>query len=56
MKSKYEQALIPRQYYHISNRGNNREVIFLEPRNYAYILRLYINMGHRLRELTLTVY
>jgi REP element-mobilizing transposase RayT len=28
-------------YYHIYNRGNNREDIFLEERNYDYFLRLY---------------
>ncbi|MBL6965124.1 MAG: hypothetical protein ISR60_01105 [Anaerolineales bacterium] len=29
------------QYYHIYNRGNNRENLFIEKRNYAYFLRLY---------------
>jgi REP element-mobilizing transposase RayT len=29
------------QYYHIFNRGNNREDIFLEDRNYVHFLRLY---------------
>ena len=33
--------LEPGKYYHIYNRGNNRENIFLEERNYAYFLRLY---------------
>lgn len=28
-------------YYHIYNRGNNRENIFIEERNYAYFLTLY---------------
>lgn len=28
-------------YYHIYNRGNNRETIFIEPRNYEYFLQLY---------------
>jgi len=28
-------------YYHIYNRGNNRENIFREERNYAYFLQLY---------------
>jgi REP element-mobilizing transposase RayT len=28
-------------YYHIFNRGNNRERIFREPRNYNYFLKLY---------------
>jgi putative transposase len=30
------------QYYHIYNRGNNRENIFFEERNYRYFLRLYV--------------
>jgi len=29
------------QYYHIFNRGNNRENIFIEERNYRYFLELY---------------
>ena len=29
------------QYYHIYNRGNNRENIFIEERNYRHFLRLY---------------
>ena len=29
------------QYYHIYNRGNNREDIFIEERNYRYFLKLY---------------
>jgi putative transposase len=29
------------QYYHIYNRGNNREGIFVEERNYRHFLRLY---------------
>jgi len=29
------------QYYHIYNRGNNRENLFVEPRNYSYFLRLF---------------
>ena len=33
--------LQPGKYYHIYNRGNNRENIFLEERNYPYFLRLY---------------
>jgi REP element-mobilizing transposase RayT len=28
-------------YYHIYNRGNNRENLFVEPRNFAYFLKLY---------------
>jgi putative transposase len=33
--------LVPGQYYHIYNRGNSGETLFLEPRNYQYFLRLY---------------
>ncbi len=33
--------LLPANYYHIFNRGNNRENLFLEQRNYHYLLRLY---------------
>lgn len=33
--------LLPGQLYHIYNRGNNRENLFLETRNYDYFLRLY---------------
>jgi len=33
--------LIPGLYYHIYNRGNNREDLFREERNYRYFLRLY---------------
>jgi len=29
------------QYYHIYNRGNNRENLFVQKRNYPYFLRLY---------------
>jgi REP element-mobilizing transposase RayT len=29
------------EYYHIYNRGNNRENIFIEERNYPYFLNLY---------------
>ena len=36
---KYE-ALKSEQYYHIYNRGNNREDIFLEEKNYFYFLDL----------------
>lgn len=28
-------------YYHIFNRGNNRETVFCEQRNYIYFLKLY---------------
>ncbi len=32
---------VPGQCYHIFNRGNNREDLFREERNYRYFLRLY---------------
>jgi len=38
------QAIIPLEpghYYHIYNRGNNRENIFVEERNYRYFMQLY---------------
>lgn len=34
------QPLIPDRYFHIYNRGNNGEDIFLEERNYEYFLNL----------------
>jgi putative transposase len=34
-------SLRPGAYYHIFQRGNNRENIFLEKRNYAYFMKLY---------------
>ncbi|MDT0641287.1 transposase [Zunongwangia sp. F363] len=36
---KYE-PLIPEQYYHIYNCGNNKQDIFFEKRNYIYFLEL----------------
>lgn len=33
--------LQPGLYYHIFNRGNNRENLFFEERNYGYFLKLY---------------
>ena len=33
--------LEPGHYYHIFNRGNNRENIFFEERNYRYFMQLY---------------
>ena len=29
-------------YYHIFNRGTNRENVFIEERNYRYFLQLYL--------------
>ncbi len=33
--------LVPGEYYHIYNRGNNRENLFRQERNYDYFMRLY---------------
>ncbi len=33
--------LVPGMYYHIYNRGNNHENLFIEKRNYPYFLSLY---------------
>ena len=33
--------LEPGKYYHIYNRGNNREILFKEARNYPYFLNLW---------------
>jgi putative transposase len=38
------QALNYESHYHIFNRGNNRENIFFEERNYAYFLKLYADI------------
>ena len=40
------EALIPGQYYHIYNRGNNRETLFRETKNYMYYLNLYAKYIH----------
>lgn len=43
-KDKTMQTNIPLEsghYYHIYNRGNNRENIFIEERNYRYFMQLY---------------
>lgn len=37
----YPAPLQPGGYYHIFNRGNNRENIFIEERNYDYFMQLY---------------
>jgi len=39
--SESSSALLPGQYYHIYNRGNNRENIFVSEENYRYFLKLY---------------
>jgi len=35
------EPLVPGEYYHIYNRGNNRENLFRVERNYDYFMRLY---------------
>ncbi len=40
------QPLEPGLYYHIFNRGNNRENLFYEDRNYEYFLKLYTHYVH----------
>ena len=35
------EPLLGDQYYHVYNRGNNREPLFRERRNYPYFLKLY---------------
>jgi len=42
--------LIEGQYYHIYNRGNNGENIFLEARNYEYFFKLYIRYIYPIAE------
>ncbi len=37
----YRHRLHPGFTYHVYNRGNNRELLFREDRNYEYFLRLY---------------
>lgn len=34
-------VLQPGRFYHVLNRGNNRENLFVEKRNYRYFLQLY---------------
>ena len=35
------EKLLPQKFYHIYNRGNNKENIFIEQRNYIYFLELW---------------
>ncbi len=42
--------LQPGHYYHIYNRGNNREDLFREDRNYRYFLRLYACHVHSIAD------
>ena len=41
MKTNLYPKLEPGKYYHIYNRGNNKETIFKEPQNYHYFLFLW---------------
>ncbi len=34
-----EIPFVPDQYYHFYNRGNNRQVVFMERENYVYFLK-----------------
>ena len=34
-----EIPFLPDQYYHFYNRGNNRQVVFMERENYVYFLK-----------------
>ena len=40
MKDHYA-PLIPGYFYHVYNRGNNRENLFYKPDNYVYFLQKY---------------
>jgi putative transposase len=42
--------LEPGKWYHVFNRGVNRENIFREERNYAYFFRLYLKYIHPVAE------
>jgi len=42
--------LQPGHYYHIYNRGNNREDLFREERNYRYFLQLYARHVHSIAD------
>jgi REP element-mobilizing transposase RayT len=45
------EPLLPGHFYHIYNRGNNRENVFVEARNYPYFLNLYIHHVEPIAEL-----
>ena len=32
---------LPQQYYHVYNRGNNKQLVFLEPENYRFFLQQF---------------
>ena len=38
-----KEPLLPNNLYHIFNRGNNKELIFKEPKNYQHFLNLWKN-------------
>lgn len=42
--------LLPNRYYHIYNRGNNREKLFYQPANYAFFLQRYFKFCYPVLE------
>ncbi len=44
------QKLTPGDYFHIYNRGNNKEIIFKEPENFIYFLNLWKKYIHPVAE------
>lgn len=44
------QKLQPGGYYHVYNRGNNKEILFKEPANYYYFLKLWKKYIHPVAE------
>jgi len=42
--------LVTGYFYHIYNRGNNRENLFLEPENYRYFLQCWLQYVHPIAE------
>ena len=45
-----KEPLVPGNYYHIYNRGNNGIDVFFESRNYEYFLKLYRQYIHPVAE------
>ncbi len=41
MRKSKQPSLVPGHYYHVYNRGNNGENLFIERRNFDYFLALY---------------
>lgn len=46
-------AFLPEHYYHLYNRGNNRQTIFFDRANYLYFLR---GEHHGARTITTNLY